>query len=185
MSRYRSRDSMSKRSKSRRHRTTRRSSLRPTPVPTRAGDFQMEHAASEPARNAGRPDNTRDRIALVFPGGILLRERSADKQKSMSPVAGRQIRPGWQGRRFQPPSASLPDKVDSACIEKVRQRPALPSVERCRAQLQCANMPLPMYAMQRREKRATPRLRLRFGRTLQPVTHRVESRGQSNAAARR
>ena len=86
-------------------------------------------------------------IPFGFSAGILLREESADKQKSSLPAPEKQIRNGWLGRRFQPPSAGLPDKADCACNEKAHRLPALRNVARCRARLRFANTPLPRFAI--------------------------------------
>lgn len=77
---HRSRCLRSLRSTTRRHRTTRQSSLPRKPGPSRVVDFRTERAALAQARNAGLLRNTPDTIPVEFSAGILLREKSADKK---------------------------------------------------------------------------------------------------------
>src|SRR5438105_12310751 len=69
-----------------RHRTTRQSSLRQRPGPSRAGDFQTKRPASPQARNVAPLGNTRDTILPEFSAAILLHDKLADKQKSSLPA---------------------------------------------------------------------------------------------------
>src|SRR5262245_16609206 len=94
-----------------------------------------------------------------FSSAILPPEKSADKQKSSSPIAGKQILICLPERQSRPPSASLPDKVDYACDEKAPPLRALLNVEQYRVPLRFANTPLPMFEIQLPKKRAGHRLR--------------------------
>jgi hypothetical protein len=53
---------------------------------SRALDFPTKRAALTRARSAGPLGNMPDMILLGFSAGILLREESVDKQKSILPV---------------------------------------------------------------------------------------------------